>query len=237
MSLPDYVEVAHASSRADFKLSLERLTRQKGFDHFTAMTMKMRCGAPVGSVVDDVPQDYATHYRDLSAGEIDPILKHLSASRMPIVWGQDTYVKAGLGDLWEVQAPFGYRTGIAMALPMPDGSRFNFGLDRRDPLPTDEGELRLLVADLQLLAVYAQEAAVRLLVPQSAGVEVPDLTKRELEALRWTMDGKTSWEVGHILGIAEGTAVRHLANAQQKLGCVSKHHAVIKAIKLGLIAV
>ena len=236
MSLPEYVEVAHAASRVDFKPSLERLTRQKGFDHFSAMTVNSRGGSRVVSVVDDVPQDYAVHYHDPCAGQIDPILKHLSASRMPIIWCQDTYVRAGLAELWELQAPFGYRTGIAMALHMPDGSRFSLGLDRSDPLPSQEGELRLLVGDLQLLAVYAQEAAARLLLPPANESEIPELTKRELEALRWTMDGKTSWEVGQILGIAEGTAVRHLANAQQKLGCVSKHHAVVKAIKLGLIA-
>lgn len=235
MSLPEYLEVTQAETRADFKRVLGQMMKQKGFDHFTAMTVNMRSGSPVASIVDDVPQDYAVHYYDLGAGQIDPILKHLSSCRVPIVWDQRTYVEAGLGELWELQAPFGYRTGIAMALHMPDGSRFSLGVDRHDPLPKQEDELRLLVADLQLLAVYAQEAAERLLVPRVSGIELPELTKRELEALKWTMDGKTSWEVGQILGIAEGTAVRHLANAQQKLGCVSKHHAVVRAIKLGLI--
>lgn len=61
------------------------------------------------------------------------------------------------------------------------------------------------------------------------------LTPRELEALRWTMEGKTAWEVGEILGIAEQTAVRHLTNATRKLDCVHKHHAVVKALRLGLI--
>jgi DNA-binding CsgD family transcriptional regulator len=61
------------------------------------------------------------------------------------------------------------------------------------------------------------------------------LTERELEALRWTMEGKTAWEVGSILGISEQTAVRHLSNATRKLGCVHKHHAVVTAMRLGLL--
>ena len=49
------------------------------------------------------------------------------------------------------------------------------------------------------------------------------------------MEGKTAWELGRILGIAEQTAVRHLYNASHKLGCVNKHQAVLKALRLELI--
>ena len=65
--------------------------------------------------------------------------------------------------------------------------------------------------------------------------ERPGLTPRELEALRWTMEGKTAWEVGQILSITERTAVLHLQNAMRKLGATSKHQAVLKALRLGLI--
>ena len=52
---------------------------------------------------------------------------------------------------------------------------------------------------------------------------------------RWTMEGKTAWELSRILGISEQTVVRHLNNATHKLNCVNKHHAVVKALRLGLI--
>jgi DNA-binding CsgD family transcriptional regulator len=83
--------------------------------------------------------------------------------------------------------------------------------------------------------VHAQEAAARLLLPEPMRPERPALTPRELEALHWTMEGKTAWEVGAILGISERTAVLHVNNAMHKLGCVSKHAAVLKALRLGLI--
>ena len=38
-----------------------------------------------------------------------------------------------------------------------------------------------------------------------------------------------------VLGIAEQTAVRHTYNAAQKLGCVNKLQAVVKALRLELI--
>jgi DNA-binding CsgD family transcriptional regulator len=76
---------------------------------------------------------------------------------------------------------------------------------------------------------------MRVLVPGDVSPDAPSLTPRELESLRWTMDGKTAWEVGSILGITERTAVLHLNNAMRKLGCVNKHQAVLKALRLGLI--
>ena len=102
-------------------------------------------------------------------------------------------------------------------------------------LPNNPGELQRVVADLQLFAVHAQDAALRLLLPTALQPERPSLTPRELEALRWTMEGKTAWEVGTILGISERTAVLHVSNAMHKLGCINKHQAVLKALRLGLI--
>ena len=76
---------------------------------------------------------------------------------------------------------------------------------------------------------------MRILLPPAQQPERPALTPRELEALRWTVEGKTAWEVGSVLGISERTAVWHVNNAMHKLGCATKHQAALKALRLGLI--
>jgi DNA-binding CsgD family transcriptional regulator len=86
-----------------------------------------------------------------------------------------------------------------------------------------------------LFAVHAQDTAMRVLVSAPLQPERPALTPRELEVLRWTMDGKTAWEVATLLGITERTVILHLQNAMKKLNCNSKHQAVLKALRLGLI--
>ena len=154
---------------------------------------------------------------------------------MPIIWDQATYTAAGRGDEWEQQAQFGFHTGVAMALHLPEGRHFFFGVDRDQALPRHPGELTRIVADLQLFAVHAQDAAHRVLLPRSPLPGAPTLTPRELECLRWTMEGKTAWEVGSIVGITERTAGLHINNAAHKLGCANKHQAVLKALRLGLI--
>ena len=165
----------------------------------------------------------------------DPVMQHCKQHSVPIIWNQETYTSRGAGDMWEEQARYGYRTGVCLALHMPEGRHFVMGVDRAQPMPKDPSELTRMVADLQLFAVHAQDAALRILVPAAAQPERPQLTPRELECLRWTMDGKTAWEVGEILGISERTAVLHLNNGMHKLDCTNKHQAVLKALRLGLI--
>ena len=231
-----YSSVLQAKDRDELRDEIVRFAQQLGFDTVAAVTVVERGAAGTEFIsVDNTPLEYSNAFRDTVVMRRDPVMQHCRKQSVPIIWDQQTYIGQGVGELWEEQAQFGYNTGIAMALHMPEGRHFVLGVDRDKPLPSDPRELQRLVADLQLFAVHAQEAAVRLLLPEQLQPEKPALTPRELEALHWTMEGKTAWEVGAILGISERTAVLHVNNAMHKLGCVSKHAAVLKALRLGLI--
>lgn len=231
-----YATVLQSRSRDDFREEIVRFANELGFNTVSAMVViDHSLGASDFIIVDNTPQAYVDAFSNLSAARRDPVMQHCRRQSVPIVWDQATYVGQGMGELWEEQARFGYRTGVAVALHLPEGRHFFLGVDRSDQLPARSAELTRLVADLQLFAVCSLDAAMRVLVPQEAQPERPSLTPRELEVLRWTMDGKTAWEVGAILGITERTAVLHATNAMRKLGCVNKHQAVLKALRLGLI--
>lgn len=225
-----------ARDRDGFRAEVVGFAQRMGFDMVAATTIiEQGPSDRIVYSVDNTPTRYVDSFRDRSAARRDPVLQHCRRQSVPILWDQTTYVANGEGAMWEAQAEYGYRTGIAMALHLPEGKHFLIGVDRDRPLPEDSQELQRMVADLQLFAVHAQDAALRLFVPNALQPERPALTRRELEALRWTMDGKTAWEVGSIMGITERTAVLHLQNAMHKLGCVNKHQAVLKALRLGLI--
>ncbi len=231
-----YASVLGAGSRDEFRGEVVRFARELGFNTVSAISVfDLGIGRSEIVSVDNAPRGYAESINDVPAMRRDPVMQHCRRYSMPIVWSQDTYTQSGLGELWEEQASFGYCTGIAMALHLPQGRHFALGVERDKPLPADRAELTRIVADLQLFAVHAQDAAMRVLSPAPDPAERPNLTPRELEALRWTMEGKTAWEVGAILGITERTAVLHVTNAMRKLQCSSKHQAVLKALRLGLI--
>ena len=232
-----YSAVLNIRTREDLRSSAGRFARQLGFETVSQIAVvDVGVGSGEFLAFDDRPTGFIETYSHRWIKRLDPVMQHCKVKTEPIVWNQDTYVEQRVGDLWEQQAQFGYRTGIAMALHLPEGKHFLLGVDRDQALPSDPAELHRLVADLQLFAVYAHDAAMRLLVPPALQPERPALTPRELEALRWTMDGKTTSEVGAVLHISERSAVQHITNAMHKLGCVSKHQAVLKALRLGLIA-
>ena len=231
-----YLSVLQARNRDEFRDEVVRFGRALGFDTVSAMAVIDRSiGRSDFVLVDNAPQAFLGVYNNTSSYRRDPVMQHCKRNTVPIVWTQQTYLDGGAIDVWDFQAQFGYRNGIAMALHLPEGRHFTIGVERDQDLPKDRGELTRIVADLQLFAVHAQDAALRVLVSEENQPERPALTPRELEVLRWTMDGKTAWETGALLKITERTVVQHLQNAMQKLQCNSKHQAVLKALRLGLI--
>jgi len=232
-----FTSVLDVGNRDDLLREVVRFSQNLGFTTVSAMAVADLGGGRSEFVsIDNAPVGFGAVADDPTSIRRDPVMQHCRRHTVPIIWNQDTYTRQGLGEIWEAQAHFGYHTGIAMALHLPEGRHFAFGVERDQPLPSDGAELSRLVADLQLFAVHAQDAAMRLLSPVAPPVDRPVLTPRELEALRWTMEGKTAWELGVILGISERTAVLHVNNAMHKLGCTSKHQAVLRALRLGLIS-
>jgi DNA-binding CsgD family transcriptional regulator len=231
-----FTSVLQVKSRDELLKEVVDFTRRLGFETVTATAVVDHFrGQSEFIAVENTPTGFLDVYEDTAMWGRDPVLQHCKRASVPIIWNQDTYTSAGQGEKWEIQARYGYRTGIALALHLPEGRHFFMGVDRDQPLPAASAEVTRMVADLQLFAVHAQDAALRVLLPASPQPDIPTLTPRELESLRWTMEGKTAWELGNILGISERTAVLHVNNATHKLGCVNKHQAVLKALRLGLI--
>jgi DNA-binding CsgD family transcriptional regulator len=231
-----YQSVLEARTREEFRGEVARFTKHLEFETFSAITVVDHAlGQSEFIFLDNCPVGFRDAMDSPQLRRQDPVMQHCKRNSVPIVWDQATYVRHDAGDLWEAQSQFGYRTGICLALHLPEGRHFVLGLDRDRPLPTDNTALTRMVADIQLFAVHALDAAMRVLLPAEQQLEAPKLTPRELECLRWTMEGKTAWEVGGILNISERTAVLHLNNAMHKLGSSNKHQAVLKALRLGLI--
>lgn len=231
-----FTSVLSAGSRDELLAEIVGFTQRLGFETVSATTVIDHFGGESEFIVlDNTPAAYRDSFEDPLNWQVDPTSQHCKHHSVPIIWDQNTYTSVGQGARWESQARFGYHAGIALALHLPKGRHFFIGVDRDQALPAHSAELARMTADLQLFAVYALEAAQRLLIPPTPPDDVTKLTPRELESLRWTMEGKTAWEVGKILGISEHTAARHVNNATQKLGCANKFLAVLMALRKGLI--
>ncbi len=233
-----YLAVMEATTPLELRAEVVRFAEDLGFKTVSAMAVVDHVqSASEFHTVDNTPNAFSKTFHDADVWRLDPVMQHCKRAAVPIIWDQGTYVAGGQGAMWEQQASYGYQTGIALALHLPGGRHFSLGVERDRPLPKQPRAVTRIVAELQLFAVHAQDAAFRIFapLPEKIANDGPTLTPREMEALRWTMEGKTAWEVGTIMNIAERTAVLHLQNSMHKLGCVNKHQAVLKALRLGLL--
>ena len=231
-----YASLVSVSTEEALLNELVLFSENLGFNQACAF-MTIRKGGTSkyeAKAVDNYNPEWKESSRTEKLISSDPLIKHSSTSNLPLVWGRSLYEKAKATDLWELYASHGFNSGIAISLRDHLGNGYKIGLSRDQPITTEPRELSRLVADTQLFGAFAQSAMMRIWNPKPE-VDFPALTARELECLSWTLEGKTAWELGVILGITERTANFHLGNAIQKLDCDNKHSAVIKAMRMGMI--
>lgn len=186
--------------------------------------------------ITNAPPAFLNDFSDLNKGKLDPVSQHCKHRSTPIVWGAETYRSAGLGEYWDFQSAFGYKQGIAVAMHFHRGRHFMIGVDGDMSLPLGEDRHHLAVQAFCTFASYAQAAAFDIcLPPVTLSDNKSSLTPREIDALRWTMDGKTSRGVAAAMATSEEVASERLKNAMRKLSRGSKYEAVLQAIRLGLI--
>jgi DNA-binding CsgD family transcriptional regulator len=235
-TLSDYDAVADARSPEELLAAFVSISSQLGFPLFTSMLVLDRMDQSQAVVpLANTPAAFLAQSLDPGDWKRDPLNKAFRRRlNRPFLWTQETYAAADAGDLWEKQAPFGYCNGVAVALNLEGKRHFVLGVNTPEKLPTSERRLGRLLADVQFLAVNAQNAALRLLEPLAQPTSGA-LTDRELEVLRWTMLSKDAQAIADILGVSKRTVQFHVENAIGKLGCENKHAAVLRALEYGLL--
>jgi len=65
--------------------------------------------------------------------------------------------------------------------------------------------------------------------------EAVSLTRREIDVLQWSAEGKTTGEVAQIMALSENTIKFHIKKSTEKLGSANKTAAVVRAVRIGLL--
>ena len=107
--------------------------------------------------------------------------------------------------------------------------------DLRSEIGCDFSALRvseLVGAFEQARERLSMEARTRI----QGGGSPPCLTERQLECLAWVQAGKSSHDIGGILGVSYRTIDDHVRRACHKLGVRTRVQAISRAISLGYLA-
>jgi LuxR family quorum-sensing system transcriptional regulator SolR len=187
---------------------------------------------PVVALFNNYSKEWQECYREQRYIEVDPTVRHGLKSAAPIVWSEEVFGMAP--NLWEDARCHGLQFGWAQAARDANGIVGLLTLARSTEKIT-ETELRANEERMSWLTQFAHCTMSRILGPKLLPELAVTLTLRETEVLRWTAEGKTSYEIGQILHIAERTVNFHVKNIIDKLGVANKTQAAVKAGMLGLL--
>lgn len=224
-------------SVTDLMRAIDHQARAAGFEHWMyALDLPAPGEHRRQYTLSGYPGAWVAHYFESGYLQVDPVIAHCRAHATPYVWPIAGESREGIDEparrMFDEAGSFGLRSGLSIPV---HGLGCAWGLvSLATARPVSAKDMRRVSAKMHLFAHCLHEAAHRH-AHGTAPVETPHLTPRELECLRWAAVGKTSWEIGMLLHIAERTAVFHLQNAMGKLGTMSRQAAVVRAIALGLI--
>jgi len=177
------------------------------------------------------PQGWLEHYTQRRFHLIDPIIAE-NASRFGLQYWNDTYLKAPPPRFFLLEAEdagmkHGYSYGFQERARRMT-SLFSFAGPRVARDPRTVLILERILPHLHRVLCQLDTGVYPALPPET-------LSARELEVLKWVSVGKSSWETGMILRIAERTVNYHVKNIMLKLDAVNRSQAVAKAVRLGLL--
>lgn len=174
------------------------------------------------------PDNWITHYSDRDYIRIDPTIHGIKNSLTAIEWKNfqrlDSRQKAIFNEIRDI----GVKAGTTIPIHLPHNRAFIVSF------ASLEKDTEWQKPFMKFIATSMFERYVALTqVDESMPVR---LSPREQECLTWVTSGKSSWDIGMILGISENTVNFHLKNAFYKLGGKGRIICVVKAIMLGLIS-
>ncbi|WP_244561392.1 LuxR family transcriptional regulator [Ensifer aridi] len=179
------------------------------------------------------PDESQEHYAEVCYDGIEPIFKKSRRQASPFRWSEvynDVNTTEVERRLFDKAAKFGLRSGVSVPLHGPGVgvSVMTFARPCRHRIQTRT------ITYLQLAASHFHLRLAEFSNPAGTG-HGPNLSPRERECILWVARGKSSWDIGIILGITENTVNFHIKNVLRKFNVTSRTVAALKAAALGII--
>ncbi|MFI4939786.1 MAG: helix-turn-helix transcriptional regulator, partial [Burkholderiales bacterium] len=157
-------------------------------------------------------------------------------STTPIIWKPDTFKGKKQNEFYEQACGFGLRSGITYPVHGASGEFGMLSFVSNDLEHVAKNECFDALAHFSLIRDYVFESSLKFLGSSDYEQDSVALTSRELECLKWIMEGKSSWEISNILRRSESAVNFHVTNLKRKFNVNTRQQAVVKAIKMGMLS-
>lgn len=229
LSDDDVSAIGRAADWAEIQAGARGVLARLGAAHFMLKLDVKGVEGAASHVIGSLPDALLRLFANREHAASDPIGRQLHSSR-PLAWSP-AQVATPAPSTYQLLEASGITNALSLMVRSGQAaSRIDFYGDRLKPIAATVSQQ----APFVLLALYLHDRAETLWrerAPQQAAL----LSKRELECIHWSAAGKTSREIGLILGISQRTAYFHLNNVAAKLNVYTTRHAISRAIALGLL--
>lgn len=236
MKYDQFTSLLDATSEKDWSEKMFSIANNLGFDQTLFAVLKSK-EEPIENAFlrSNYSKEWRETYDSNKLGYVDPTVTHCLKSTIPLLWTPDNFTRPDQKNMYEECTSYGLRSGIIFPIHGPNGE---FGMmsfvSEQLADPKSQKDMLHSMALLSIIRDYVFESSKKFLVTPEPEIQIV-LTPREKEVVKWTVAGKSSWEISKILNCSESTINFHLSNIRLKFNVNTKQQAIIKALKLGII--
>lgn len=179
------------------------------------------------------PSEWVERYRARGYLKIDPAVQIGLRRLLPVDWQDFANGDRSLQQFFGEAREFGLgQRGVSFPVHGYCGDRALISVTADFGNREWQWARRTIFRHFPIIASHLHEVVLR-----TEGVlrAQPQLSRREIECLQWTSEGKTVWECSVILELSPHTVRCYLESARHKLDASSNTHAVSLALRSGLL--
>jgi LuxR family quorum-sensing transcriptional regulator LasR len=236
MNLDLYSDLSNAPTESLWQRKMFSIAADLGFEQVLFAVLKNKTKPLEEAYIrSNYSKAWRTTYDNQKLGYIDPTVRYAMLHSKPLFWTPNTFIQQREKDLYEEAQSHGLKAGVVFPIHGVNGE---FGMitfaSARLASKRTQDEILEVLPELSLFRDYVYETSIPYTKNYRAENEV-HLTPREFEVIKWVKEGKSSWEIGKILGCSEATVNFHINNLRLKFNVHNRQQAVIKAIQLGIL--
>lgn len=223
--------VAASKTRITLENSFRQFSNSLGIELFA-----FAVAAPPNRLdgVSSYPKPWLARYLDKNYFSVDPVVKVARCADAPFEWSSETLPSMSREEVQMMReaAEFGIRAGVSVAVKLPYGA---FGiLTLAGDSTTFHLDLDPYVGPLSVAiclgnTVLTNERATPVLSHPI------NLTKRQVQCLKWASYGKSAKATAAILGISDNAVAFHIKKARQRLQARTISEAIRTAYDMNLL--
>lgn len=238
VSPSDFETVRDAHDLGTLKSRTQSVVTQLRFDGFLYLMVRQplaACASPRTFILGTFAPEYLTAYATEQWFRVDPGLRHIGRSHVPLIWKQSDYSTPEAAALFAAASAHG--AGAGAVFPVMSSTQAVAGMViARDAEPEAAlDDCRLMLPFGHLLSSYVHAAVVRLLKLNTTP-DPKELSQRERECLQLAAQGMRDAEIAHALKITTRTVISHLSSARHKLQAENRAQMIARAITHQVIA-